>query len=125
MWSSVYAEHIVREAAVNEDEGENKIDDRKIDDLRYADDTTLLADKPEALKRLVKKLKEESVRTVFQLSLKKTKVMTTGTINNFTTDNEEIETIQNFTFLGSTINKKEGCTHGIGRLILARTAMKE
>ena len=61
---------MIREAEVNEDGGV-KIGGRKINNLRYADDTTLLADKPEKLKRIVKKLKEESVRTVLALNLEK------------------------------------------------------
>ena len=69
----LYAEHIVREPGMNEDEGGIKIGGRKIKNLRYADDTTLLANKPEDLKRLVKKLKKESARAGLQLNLKKRK----------------------------------------------------
>ena len=75
---NLHTEHIVREAELNEDEGEIKIGGRKTNNLRYTNDTTLLADKPEDLKRLLKKLKEESTRAGLQLNLKKGKVMTTG-----------------------------------------------
>ena len=123
---NIYAEHIVREAEMDEDERGIKIDGRKINDLRYANGTTLLANKPKDMKGLVKKLKEESIRAGLQLNLKKIKVMTTGTINNFTVGNEEIEIVQNFTFLKSISNQKGDCTQEIRRrMILRRTAMKE
>ena len=103
---NLYAEHIVKEAGIDEDKRGIKIGGRKINNLRYTDSTTLLADKLENLKQLVKRLKGESARAGLQLNLKKSKIMTTRTINNFTIDNEEIEIVQNFTFLGSIINQK-------------------
>ena len=107
---NLYAEHIVKEVGLDEDERGIKIGGRKVDNLRYVDDTILLADQLEDLKRLVKKLKEKSVGASLELNLKKTKVMTTGTISNFTVDNEEIEIVLNFAFLESIINQKGDCT---------------
>ena len=107
---NLYAEHILRKAKLDEDERRIKTGCIKIKNLRYVDDTSLLVGKPEDLKRLVKKLKEESVRADLQLNLEKTKIMTTGTINKFTAGNEEIEIFQKFTFLGSIINQKGDCT---------------
>ena len=122
---NLHTEHIVREAELDEDEGGIKIGGKKTNNPRYAKDTTLLADKSENLRRVLKKVKEESFGESLQLNLKKIKVTTTGAINNFTIDNEEIEISQNFTFLGSIINQKGDCTQEIRRLILGRTAMKE
>ena len=84
-----------------------KIGERTINNLRHANDTTILAEDKEDMEKLLKKLKEESERGGLSLNLKKTKIMTTGTLNKFILDGTEIEITSYHTFLGS-INTRDG-----------------
>ena len=121
---NMYAEHIIRNAGLQETEIGVKIAGRKINNLRYADDTTLMAENEEDLKNLLLKVKKESAKAGLLLNIKKTKIMLTGNVNGIRIDGEEIETVTVFIFLGSKINKDGDCTHEIKRqLLLGRKAM--
>jgi hypothetical protein len=87
-----------------------KVGGRTINNLRHADDTTTLAEDKEDMKKLLKKLKEESEKAGLLLNLKKTKIMTTGTLNEFTSDGTDVEIINCYTFLGS-ISNRDGYDH--------------
>jgi hypothetical protein len=93
-----------------EDEKGIKVGGRTINNLRYADDTTILAEDKEDLEKILKKLKEESEKAGMMLNLKKTKIMTTGILNKFILDGTEIEIINCYTFLG-TIITRDGYVH--------------
>jgi len=98
-----------------------KIDGRNINNLRYADDTTLMAESKEELKSLLMKVKEESEKVVLKLSIQKTKIMASGPITSWQIDGE---TVRDFIFLGSKITADGDCSHEIKRhLLLGRKAM--
>ena len=97
---------------------------RNINNLRNADDTTLLADNEEELKSLLIKVKEESEKVGLKLNIQKTKTMASGPITSWPTDGETIETVRNFIFLGSKITADVDCSHEIKRrLLLGRKVM--
>ena len=94
-----------------------------MNNLRYADDTTLMAE-TEELKSLLMKVKEESEKSVLKLNIQKTKIMASGPITSWQIDTETMETVRNFTFLGSNITADGDCSHEIKRhLLLGRKAM--
>ena len=98
-----------------------KIDGRNINNLRYTDDTTLMAESEEELKSLLMKVKEESEKVVLKLSIQKTKIMASGPITSWQIDGE---TMRDFIFLGSKITEDGDCSHEIKRcLLLGRKAM--
>jgi hypothetical protein len=101
---NMYSEYIVRKVGFKDNIG-IKIGGRTINNLRFADDTTILAEEKEDMGKLLKKLKEESEKAGMSLSLKKTKIMTTGTPNEFILDETEIEITSYHTFRGSIITK--------------------
>ena len=80
-----------------------KIAGRNINNLRYADDTTLMAESEEELKNLLMKMKEESEKTGLKLNIQKTKIMASGPITSWEIDRERVETVSDFIFLGSKI----------------------
>ena len=101
-----------------------KIAGRNINNLRYADDTTLMAESKEELKRLLLKVKEESEKVGLKLSIQKTKVMASGPITSWQIDAEIIEIMRDFIFLGSKITADGDCSHEIKRcLLLSRKVM--
>jgi hypothetical protein len=120
---SAYSEYIVRKVEFEDNIG-IKIGGRTINNLRYANDTTILAEKKEDMKNLLKKLKEESEKTGLSLNLKKTKTMTTGTLNEFILNGTEIKITSYHTFLGSIITRGGYDNKEInGRLSIGRMAM--
>ena len=103
------------------EEAEIKIAGRNINSLRYADDTTLMADSEEELKSLLMKVKEESEKVGLKLNIQKTKIMASGPITSWQIDRETMETVAYFIFLGSKITADGKCNHEIKkRLLLGR-----
>ena len=101
-----------------------KIARRNIDNLRYADDTTLTAESKEELKSLLMKVKEESEKVGLKLNIQKTKIMASGPITSWQIDEETVETVTDFIFLGSKIIADGYCSHEIKRcLLLERKVM--
>ena len=98
--------------------------ERNINNLRYADDTTLMAENKEELKRLLMKLKEESEKFGLKLNIQKTNIMASGPIISWQIDEETVETVSDFIFLGSKITADGDCNHEIKRhLFLGRKVM--
>ena len=115
---------IMQNARLDEAQAGIKIAGRNINNLRYVDDTTLIAEIEEELKRLLMKMKKESEKTGLKLNIEKMKVMASGPISSWQTDGETIETVTDFIFLGSKITAHGDCSHEIKRpLLLERTAM--
>ena len=103
---------------------EVKIAGRNISNLRYADDTTLMAESEEELKSLLMKVKEESEKAGLKLNIQKTKVMASGSITLWQIDGETMKTVRDFIFLGSKITADGDCSHEIKRCLLpARKVM--
>ena len=101
-----------------------KIAERNINNLRYADDTTLMAESKEELKSLLTKVKEKSEKASLKLNIKKTKIMASGPITSWQIEGEKVETETDFLFLGSKITVDGDCSHEIKRcLLLWRKAM--
>ena len=101
-----------------------KISRRNINNLRYADDTTLMAESKEELKSLLMKVKEESEKAALKLNIQKMKIMASGPITSWQMDGETVETGTDFIFLGSQITADSDCSHEIKRhLLLGREAM--
>ena len=114
----------MRNAGLEEAQAGTKIAGRNINNLRYADDTTLMAESEEELKSLLMKAKEESEKVGLKLSIQKTKFMASGPITSGQIDGEIMETVRDFTFLGSKITVDGDCSHEIKRcLLLGRKAM--
>ena len=121
---NLYAEYIMRNAGVKEAQARIKIARRNINNLRYADDTTLMAESEEELKSLLMKVKEESEKVGFQLNIQKTKIMASGPITSWQIDGETVETVTDFILLGSKITVDGDCSHEIKRsLLLGRKVM--
>ena len=119
-----YVEYIMRNAGLEEAQAGIKIAGRNINNLRYTDDTTLMAESEEELKSLLMKVKEESERAGLRLNIQKTKMMTSGPIASWQIDGETMETVTDFLFLGSKITADGDCSHEIKRcLFLGRKAM--
>ena len=101
-----------------------KVTGRNISNLRYADDTTLMAESEEELKSLLMKVKEESEKADLKLNIQKTKIMASGPITLWQIDGETMETVTDFTFWGSKITADGDCSHEIKRrLLLGRKIM--
>ena len=97
---------------------------RNINNLRYADDTTLMAESKEELKSLLTKVKEESEKAGLKLNIQKTKIMASSPITAWQIDEEKMETVTDFIFLGSKITAEGDCSHEIKRrLLFGRKAM--
>ena len=119
-----YAEYIMRNAGLDEAQAEIKIASRNINNLRYADDTTLMAESEEELKGLLMKVKEESENVGLKLNIQKTKIMVSGPIPSWQIDGETMETVTDFILGGSKITTDGDCSHVIKRcLLLGRKAM--
>ena len=114
----------MRNAGLEETQAGIKIAGRNISNLRYADDTTLMAESEEELKSLLMKVKEESEKVGLKLSIQKTKIMASGPITSWEIDGETMETVIDFMLLGSRITADGDCSHEIKRrLLLGRKAM--
>ena len=120
---NVYAEYIIRNARLEEARAGIKISGRDINNLRYADDTTLMEESEEELKGLLMKMKEESEKVGLKLNIQKTK-LASGCITSWKIDGETVETVSDFVFLGSKITTDGDCSHEIKRcLLLGRKVM--
>ena len=101
-----------------------KISKRNINNLRYADDTTLMAKSEEELKSLLMKVKEESEQIGLKLNIQKMKIMASGPTTSWEIDGKTVETVSDFIFLGSKITADDECSHEIKRhLLLGRKVM--
>ena len=113
----------MRNTGLEEAQAGIKIAGRNINNLRYADDTTLMAE-TEELKSLLMKVKEESEKVGLKLNIQKTNIMASGPITSWEIDGEIVETMSDFTFLGSKITAYGDCSHEIKRhLLLGRKVM--
>ena len=120
---NLYAEYITRNSGLDEAQAGIKIAGRNINNLRYADDTTLMAESKE-LKSLLMKGKEESEKVGLKLNIQKTKIMTSGPITSWEIDGETVETVQDFIILGCKITDDGDCSKEIKkRLLLGRKVM--
>ena len=121
---NLHAEYIMQNARLDEAQAGNKIAGRYINNLKYADDTTLMADSKEELKSLSMKMKEESEKVGLKLNIQKTKIMASGPITSWQIDGETKETVADFISLGSKITADGECSHEMKRhLLLGRKAM--
>ena len=112
---NLYAEYIMRNAALKEAQTGIKTAERNINNLRYADDTTLMAESKEELKNLLMKVKEEREKVGIKLSIQKIKIMVSGSIISWQIDGETTETVTDFIFLGSKTTAYGDCSHEIKR----------
>ena len=114
----------MRNAGLEEAQAGIKIARRNINNLRYADDTTLMAEREEELKSLLMKVKEESENVGLKLNIQKTKIMASSTITSWEIDGETVETVSDFIFWGSKITADGDCRNEIKRrLLLGRKVM--
>ena len=105
----------MRNAGLEETQAGIKMAGRKINNLRYADDTTLMAESEEELKSLLMKVKEESEKVGLKLNIQKMKIMASHLITSWQIDGETVETVSDFIFLGSKITADGDCSHEIKR----------
>ena len=108
----------MRNSGLDEAQAGIKIARRNINNLRYADDTTLMAESEEELKTLLMKVKEESEKVGLKLNIQKTKIMASGPINSWQIDGETVETVADFILGGSKITADGDCSHEIKRHLL-------
>ena len=113
----------MRNAGLEEAQAGIKISRRNINNLRYADDTTLMAESEEELKSLLMKVKEENEKVGLKLNIQKTKIMASGPIISWEIDGETLETVADFTFLGSKITADGDCSHDKRFLLPGRKVM--
>ena len=118
------AVYIMRNARLDEAQAGIKIAGKNNDNLRHADDTTVMAESEEELKSHLMKVKEESEKVVLKLNIQKTKITASGPITSWQIDGETVETVSDFIFLGSKITADDDCSHEIKRhLLLGRRVM--
>ena len=116
----------MRNAGLDEAQAGIRIAGRNIKNLRYADDTTLMAESEEELKSLLMQVKEEREKVGLKLNIQKTKIMASGPITSWEIDVETVETVSDFIFKGSKITADGDCGHGIKRcLLLGRKVMTD
>ena len=121
---NLHAEYIMRNAGLEEAQAGIKIAGRNINILRYANDTTLMAEREEKLKSILMKVKEESEKVGLKLNIQKTKIMASGPITSWEIDGETVETVSDFIVWGSKITANAACSHEIKRrLLLGRKVM--
>src|SRR5574337_344673 len=121
---NLYAEYIMRNAGLQETQVGIKISRRNINHLRYADDTTLMAESEEELKSLLMKVKVEGEKFGLNLNIQKMKIMASGPNTSWEIDGETVDTVSDFIFLGSKITTDGDCSHEIKRhLLLGRKVM--
>ena len=128
IWSpylfNFYTEYIMRNAGLEEAQAGIKIGGRNINNLRYADDTTLMEESEQELKTLLMKVKVESEKVGLKLNIQKTKIMASSPITSWEIDGETVETVSRFIFGGSKITADGDCSHEIKRgLLLGRKVM--
>ena len=117
-------DNVIKNCGMDEAQAGIKIAGRNISNLRYADDTTLMAESEEELKSLLMKVKEESEKVGLKLNIQRTKIMASGPITSWQIDGETVETVADFIFLGSKITTDGDCCHEIKRrLLLGRKVM--
>ena len=110
---NLYAKFIMRNTGLDEAQSGIKIAGRNINNLRYVDDTTLMAESKEELKSLLMKLKEESEKVGLKLNIQKTKIIASGTITSWQTDGKTVARVTDFIFWGSKITADGDCSHEI------------
>ena len=108
----------MRKTGLEEAQAGIKVAGRNINNLRYADDTTLMAESEEELKSLLMKVKEESKKVDLKLNIQKTKIMASGPITSWKIDGKTVESVADFIFLGSEITADGDCSHEIKRRLL-------
>ena len=119
-----YTEYTMRKAGLDESQTRIKISGRNINNLRHADDTTLMAESEEELKSLLMQVKEESEKVGLKLNIQKTRIMASGSITSWQIDGKTMETVRDFIYLGSKVTADCDCSHEIKRhLLLGRKAM--
>ena len=116
--TNLYAENIMRNAGLDETQPGVKTARRNINNLRYADDTTLMAESEEELKSLLMKVKEESEKFGLKINIQKTKIMASSSITSWQIDGETVETVSDFIFGGSKITEDGDCSHETKRCLL-------
>ena len=112
---NLYAEQIVRNVGLDELEAGIQIDGRNINNLIYADDTTLMAESEEELKNLLMRVKEKNEKVSLKLKTKTTKIMASGPITSWQIEGERVQIVTDFLFLGSKITADIDCSHEIRR----------
>ena len=115
---NLYVEYIMANPGLDEAQAGIKIAGRNINNLRYADDTTLMAEIQEELKSILMKVKEESEKVGLKLNIQKTKIMASGPITSWQIDGETVETVSDFMFWGSRITADGDCSHEFKRCLL-------
>ena len=115
----------MRNAGLEEAQAGIKIARRNISNLRYADDTTLMAESEEELKSLLMKVKEESEKAGLKFNIQKTKIMASSPITSWEIDEETVETVSDFIFGGSKIIAEGDCSHEIKRRLLLRRKIND
>ena len=115
---NLYAEYLMRNARLEEAQAGIKIAGRNINNLRYADDTSLMAVSEKELKSLLMKVKVEIEKVGLNLNIQKTKIMASGPITSWEIDGETVETVSDFIFMGSKITADDDCSHEIKRRLL-------
>ena len=121
---NLYAEYIIRNAGLKEAQAGIKIAGRNINNFRYADDTSFMAESEEELESLLRKVKEESEKVGLKLNIQKTKIIASGPITSWQIDGETVETVTDFLFVGFKITADGDCSHEIKRcLLLGRKVM--
>ena len=114
----------MQNARLDEAQAGIKIAGRNINNLRHADDTTLMAESEEELKSLLMKVKEESEKVCLKLNIQKTKIMASGPITSWEIDGETVETVSHFILGGSQITADGDCSHEIKRRLMDREAWR-
>ena len=117
---NLYAEYIIKNAGLEEAQAGIKISRRNINNLRYADGITLMAESEKELKSLLMKVKEESEKVGLKLNIQKMKIMASGPITSREIDGETVETVGDCIFLGSKISADGDCSHEIKRCLVLR-----
>ena len=115
---NLYAEYTMHNAKLDKAQAGIKIARRNSNNLRYADDTTLMAESEEELKSLLMKVKKESEKVGLKLSIQKRKIMASGPITSWQIEGETVETVTDFIFLGSKITADSDCSHEIKKHLL-------
>ena len=115
---NLYAEYIMRNAGLDEAQAGIKIARRNINNLRYADDTTLMAESEDKLKGILMKVKEEGDKAGLKLNIQKTNIMASGPITSWQLDGEIMETVTDFILLGSKIPADGDCSHEIKKMLV-------
>ena len=124
MLFNLYSEYIMWKVELDDSQAGIKIAGRNINNLRYADNTTLMAESEEELKSLLMRVKEESEKAGLKLNIQKTKIMASGPLTARQIDGKTVETVTDFIFLGSKITTDSDCSHKIKRpLLLGRKAV--